>query len=89
MNRSNAFPADPSRAHRARQALEPYRNTNGFAQHEPRHLIATLLADLAHLAAEHGVNYGALIAYAQASWLNATVNAPARPPPKSESPLRR
>ncbi len=88
MNSAAAFPADPSRARRARHALDTYHSANGSAQSEPRELIATFLADLAHLAAEQGVNYGALIAHAQTSWLSASINALPRPPPKSESSFR-
>jgi hypothetical protein len=85
MTRSNAFPADPSRA---RRALDTYQSLNGSGEPPMQECIAHLLADLALLAREKGINYGALIAHAQASWLNTTVNASPRPPPKSESSLR-
>ncbi len=86
MTRSSAFPAGPARA---RHALDLYRNANGSGEAAPHELIARLLADLAELSREQGVNYGALIAHVQASWLHPTLNAPARPPPKRKSSLRR
>jgi hypothetical protein len=86
MNRHHAFAAVPGCALRAGRALDSYRTEKRLAKAAAEELIAALLADLAHYAAERGINYGALIACAQSRWLSETAGA--RPPPKRESPLR-
>ena len=70
------FPSDPACADRARRALEHFRSMNGFGGTRLEELIAAFFADLAHLAAQEGVNYGALVGYAQVRWTHATCNAP-------------